>query len=70
MSVGKGPLSEGCVFCAIVAGEAPAQTVYRDESTVAFMDINPATDGHVLVVPAGHAPDLWELPEEDGVAVW
>ena len=63
-------MSQGCVFCAIVAGEAPAQTVHRDEGTVAFMDINPATDGHVLVVPTGHASDLWELPEEDGVAVW
>ncbi len=61
---------EPCVFCRIVAGEAPAHPVYEDESTMAFMDINPATDGHVLVVSKRHAPDVWTLPEEDGLAVW
>jgi len=60
----------GCVFCAIVAGEAPSHGVYEDERTVAFMDINPATDGHLLVIPKRHAPDLWSIPDEDGVAVF
>lgn len=61
---------KGCVFCAIVAGEAPSHGVYEDDHAIAFMDINPATDGHTLVIPKRHAPDLWELPEEDGVAVF
>lgn len=60
----------GCVFCAIVAGEASSHGVYEDEHTVAFMDINPATDGHLLVIPKRHAPDLWSIPEEDGAAVF
>ena len=60
----------GCVFCAIVAGEAPSHGVYEDERTVAFMDINPATDGHLLVIPKRHAPDLWSIPDEDGLAVF
>ncbi len=60
----------GCVFCAIVAGEAPAEIVYEDECTVGFMDINPATHGHTLVVPRGHSAELWSLPAEDGEAVW
>ena len=60
----------GCVFCAIVAGEAPSHGVYEDERTVAFMDINPATDGHLLVIPKAHASDLWSIPEEDGEAVF
>jgi histidine triad (HIT) family protein len=43
----------------------PAQIVDSDERTVAFMDINPATDGHALVVPREHAADLIEISDED-----
>lgn len=49
-----------CVFCSIVAGDAPAEIVDSDPRTVAFMDINPATDGHVLVVPREHVENLWD----------
>lgn len=54
-----------CIFCAIVDGSAPSETVYRDENAVAFMDINPAGDGHTLVVPRAHVKDLWEISESD-----
>jgi histidine triad (HIT) family protein len=54
-----------CLFCKIVAGEIPATVVREDERTVAFMDINPATRGHLLVVPRAHAADLIEVPAED-----
>ena len=54
-----------CVFCGIVAGELPAQIVDSDEHTVAFMDINPATRGHALIVPRTHAADLLEISDED-----
>ena len=47
-----------CLFCKIVAGELPATIVAEDERTVSFMDINPATRGHALVVPREHADDL------------
>lgn len=47
-----------CIFCKIVAGELPATIVDEDEGTIAFMDINPATRGHALVIPRVHAPDL------------
>ena len=43
----------------------PAQIVDSDERTVAFMDINPATRGHALVVPRAHAADLMEIADED-----
>jgi histidine triad (HIT) family protein len=59
-----------CIFCLIATGEAPAERLYEDDATVAFMDINPATDGHCLVIPRRHAHDIWSLDEEDGVAVW
>jgi histidine triad (HIT) family protein len=54
-----------CLFCKIVAGEIPSTRVREDERTVAFMDINPATRGHLLVVPRAHATDLLEIPQED-----
>jgi histidine triad (HIT) family protein len=54
-----------CLFCGIVAGEVPAQIVDSDEHTVAFMDINPATPGHALVVPRTHSADLLDISEED-----
>jgi histidine triad (HIT) family protein len=60
----------GCIFCQIADGKAPAERIYEDEATVAFMDINPATDGHCLVIPRRHAEDIWSLDEDDGVFVW
>jgi histidine triad (HIT) family protein len=54
-----------CIFCGIVAGEVPGQIVDSDEHTVAFMDINPATRGHALVVPRRHTADLIEASDED-----
>ena len=58
-------MSEDCIFCKIVAGELPAEIVDSDEHTVAFMDINPATRGHALVIPREHSADLMAIGEED-----
>jgi histidine triad (HIT) family protein len=58
-----------CLFCKIVAGELPATIVAEDERTVAFMDINPGTRGHLLVVPREHATDLLDIGPEDLAAV-
>lgn len=58
-------MSEGCVFCGIVAGELPAQVVDSDEHTVSFMDINPVTRGHALVVPRRHSEDLLAIGDAD-----
>lgn len=54
-----------CLFCKIVAGELSAEIVAQDERTVAFMDINPATRGHLLVVPRRHAKDLLDIDPDD-----
>jgi histidine triad (HIT) family protein len=59
-----------CVFCAIIAGEAPASPVYDDESVLAFMDIAPATRGHLLVVPKAHASYLVDLDPQDGARMF
>jgi len=54
-----------CIFCKIVAGELPSERVDEDENTVAFMDLNPATRGHALVVPRRHAKNLLDIDPED-----
>jgi histidine triad (HIT) family protein len=54
-----------CLFCKIVLGTIPGEIVDEDERTVAFMDINPATRGHALVVPRRHARDLLEIEPDD-----
>ncbi|HXR11951.1 MAG TPA: HIT family protein [Gaiellaceae bacterium] len=59
-----------CVFCDIVAGEAPASMVHEDERTVTFLDIRPITPGHLLVVPREHAAYLAELDPEDGAQLF
>jgi histidine triad (HIT) family protein len=58
-------MASDCLFCGIVAGDVPAQIVDSDDHTVAFMDINPATPGHALVVPRAHSADLIEVSDED-----
>jgi histidine triad (HIT) family protein len=58
-----------CLFCKIVAGDIPATRVHEDERTVAFMDINPATRGHLLVIPREHAADIHAIDPEDLKAV-
>jgi histidine triad (HIT) family protein len=58
-----------CIFCQIAAGEGPAEIVDEDERTVAFMDINPWTRGHLLVIPRAHSRDLHEIAGEDLAAV-
>ena len=59
----------GCIFCAIVAREAPARVVHEDDRTLAFLDIVPLTRGHALVVPKRHATNLFEIDDEDLAAV-
>jgi histidine triad (HIT) family protein len=56
---------DDCIFCQIVAGELPSERVDEDAHTVAFMDINPWTRGHALVIPRNHSTDLLEVGDED-----
>ena len=53
-----------CIFCKIVAGEIPSFKLFEDEATLAFMDINPANEGHALVIPKEHAADLYAVSDE------
>jgi histidine triad (HIT) family protein len=63
-------VTDACVFCDIVAGRGPADVVGENERALALMDINPANEGHVLVISRAHAEDIWNLDVEDGRDVW
>lgn len=56
-------MSEQCVFCDIVRGTSPVSLVYQDDTVVAFMDIQPITQGHMLVVPREHAVLMTDINE-------
>jgi histidine triad (HIT) family protein len=59
---------DDCIFCKIVAGEIPADKVYEDEHSLAFVDTNPQAPTHVLVVPKKHYADLVALAEDPEAA--
>ena len=60
---------EDCIFCRIAKGELPCHKVYEDDRVIAFEDISPVSEGHTLVVPKRHAENLFEIADEDLVAV-
>ncbi len=62
--------SDGCVFCEIAAGRAPASMVHSDDTVIAFLDIRPVNAGHLLVVPREHAAGLSDLDPAAGSAVF
>lgn len=70
MGEGAGTRQRHCVFCAVVAGRAPASIVYRDRATLAFMDVNPVRPGHLLVIPTAHRAQIWELGEPESASVF
>jgi len=53
-----------CIFCRMVDGGIPNHTVHEDESTLAFLDVNPLARGHTLVVPKGHHERVNDLPAD------
>lgn len=62
-------MPDTCPFCQIADGERPAHVLSRSERAVAFLDENPATDGHALVAPTAHRQELFALDEATGAAV-
>jgi histidine triad (HIT) family protein len=56
---------DGCVFCRIIDGELPSMKIDEDDSTLTFMDINPLSSGHCLVVPKRHAATIFEADVRD-----
>ncbi|MBI4409023.1 MAG: HIT domain-containing protein [Gemmatimonadetes bacterium] len=57
-------MDKTCIFCRILGGEEMVSIVYEDERAIAFLDIQPVSAGHTLVVSREHYPTLFELPDE------
>ena len=57
------------IFSKIIKGEIPSHKVYEDDNTYAFLDIHPAQPGHTLVVPKNQVDHVWDLPDEDYLAL-
>ena len=62
-------MSHGCLFCRIIAGEAPATVLHQDERLVVIQDVNPQAPLHCLVIPRKHIPTLNDLSPEDDALV-
>lgn len=58
-----------CIFCKIIAGEIPSNTIYEDEEFKVILDVNPATKGHALILPKTHYKDLYEIDEDAAARV-
>ncbi|MCQ2393550.1 MAG: HIT family protein [Kiritimatiellae bacterium] len=57
-------MKNDCVFCAIAAGEIPSFKVYEDDLVLAYLDINPCSKGHTLVIPKAHTTGLLDTSDE------
>ena len=53
-----------CIFCKIIKGEIPSYTIYEDDVVKAFLDINPSTNGDLLIVPKNHYENMLDIPED------
>jgi histidine triad (HIT) family protein len=62
-------MTDGCIFCSIIAGSAPAEIIDCDETTLSLLDINPWTEGHALVISRRHAQDVYDIAEADLASV-
>jgi histidine triad (HIT) family protein len=64
------PAAQDCIFCAIGTRQHRASVVFEDETVVVFMDLNPITPGHLLVIPRKHAVGLEDLDRATSAHVW
>jgi len=53
-----------CIFCKIIKGEIPSYTLYEDDIVKVFLDVNPNSEGHTLIIPKEHYTDIEDIPLE------
>ncbi|MFA6601285.1 MAG: HIT domain-containing protein [Candidatus Paceibacterota bacterium] len=58
-----------CIFCKIARKEIPAEIVYEDNDFLVFLDINPLSPGHVLIIPKDHYRWVWDVPNLDAYMI-
>ncbi|KAK4549251.1 hypothetical protein LTR36_007710 [Oleoguttula mirabilis] len=57
-------MAANCIFCKIIKGEIPSMKVFESDKTFAFLDINPLSYGHALVIPKHHGAKLTDIPDD------
>ncbi|KAF2166281.1 hypothetical protein M409DRAFT_36747 [Zasmidium cellare ATCC 36951] len=57
-------MAANCIFCKIIKGDIPSMKLFESEKTLAFLDINPLSYGHALIIPKHHGAKLHEIPPE------
>ena len=60
---------DDCLFCKIIKGEIPSYTVYENDKIKAFLDINPVTNGHCVMIPKKHIVDVEEIDSEISIEI-
>ncbi len=55
---------ENCIFCKIINNEIPCYKIYEDDLVLAFLDVNPIVDGHVLIIPKKHFENIFDIEEK------
>lgn len=55
---------ENCIFCKIIAGEIPSNTIYEDDDFKVILDVSPASKGHALILPKNHVADIFTIDED------
>ena len=63
-------MTADCIFCRIIRGAIPSYKVYEDENSLAFLDINPASPGHTLIIPKKHVSQVEDMAAEDAEALF
>lgn len=53
-----------CIFCKIISGDIQSMKVYEDDICLAYLDINPDSDGHTLIIPKNHYKDIFDIPDD------
>src|SRR3984885_946780 len=66
MDTQRNEASANCTFCEMIQGSAEVSICHEDSDAIAFMDIQPVNNGHVLVVPRAHYETIFEVPAELG----
>lgn len=56
---------ENCLFCKIAKGNIPSKKIYEDKDVLAFLDIEPATKGHTLIIPKKHSKNILDIEQEE-----
>ncbi|UCF27012.1 MAG: HIT domain-containing protein, partial [Chloroflexota bacterium] len=57
-------MNPNCIFCRIIEGQSPSDTVYEDDRVIAFLDINPAAPIHILIVPREHISSINQVQDD------